>query len=198
MPILTTRLALAYRMRHQDVVRALNYLERVRHVGRARDSGKIALDLGIFSHAVDEVLLSFRQRRWQIRDLATVDDALTSRHRSDRAELIERARAGSVILEIPSAPPNVCQTPFRLGLPSHALRGTRPARGTSGGWRRCACTSTSGGLARCTCTRDLRGPDLLLRIAANEKTATTAAVAIVAVITFTGALNRMPIRKLSR
>src|SRR4030095_9239551 len=66
-----------------DRVRALQDLERVRHVGRARHSWHVALDLGIALQPMLAVLLLLRGCPRLGRDVVAFDDALAGRHAAD-------------------------------------------------------------------------------------------------------------------
>src|SRR5262249_6777788 len=70
----------------EDGLVALENLERVRHVRRARDAREIAFDLRVAREPVRLVLLLLVQCPRLVRNLLAVDDAETSPHGPDRPQ----------------------------------------------------------------------------------------------------------------
>ena len=69
-----------------DLVGLLNDLKRIRHVGDARHSGKVALGLRIERRALVEVLLLLRERRRLVGDGAPFHHAVPGGHAEARAD----------------------------------------------------------------------------------------------------------------
>ena len=84
-------------VRHQQLTRALDDLKRIRHVGRARDAGQVALDLRIARQPLLLVLLLRLQRVRAIRQLVALDDADARRNGADCTQRDHRhCRDGAV------------------------------------------------------------------------------------------------------
>src|SRR5678816_659497 len=73
-------------VRDQQLTRTLDDLKRIRHVGRPRDAGQIALDLRIARQPLLLVLLLRLQRVGLVRKLVAVDDAHARRYGTNRTE----------------------------------------------------------------------------------------------------------------
>ena len=79
-------------IRDEDGLRALEDLERIRHVGRARHAGQIALDLGIRRQPVLLVLFLLREASGLYGISSPSTTPMPGRHRADRAERQDRGR----------------------------------------------------------------------------------------------------------
>src|SRR4029450_5658892 len=73
-------------VRDREGLVALKDLKGKRHVGRARNAGQIALDLGVARQPVLLVLSPLREPLGRVRDAAADHDAYTRGDRSDGAE----------------------------------------------------------------------------------------------------------------
>ena len=91
---------------HQNLVRPLKNLKRIRHVRGARNAGHEALDFRIALEPVVGVLLLLRERPGLVRDLVALDHACASGHTADGAERTDRRsrQVGGVARTSPGMP----------------------------------------------------------------------------------------------
>src|SRR5579872_492470 len=82
---------------NEKLLRVLKNLERLRHVGCARDAGELALDLGVALQPMFLVLFLLRQRLGLVRNLATLDHAKAGRNRTNRSQRQHRCRRNRAI-----------------------------------------------------------------------------------------------------
>ena len=99
-----------------DVLLALDDLEGVRHVRRARHPRQIALDFGIQRQPVSSVLLLFCQRLGLVRKLAPFNDAHSARHRIAGAQLPDQPRRRRMGLDVPIGRVERLPDPVQIGL----------------------------------------------------------------------------------
>src|SRR5690606_22749553 len=65
---------------HDDFIGVLEYLERIRHVGRARDTAVVTLAFGIIGQPVGEVAIALCQCCGTVRQFSALDDAQPRRY----------------------------------------------------------------------------------------------------------------------